>query len=180
MVFFVDRALNYQKKVNQFVDHCYHVIRKEGMVKYLYSKKVIEHFSHPHNAGEMEKPDGIGEVGNPVCGDMMKIMIKVDDQDSLADIKFQTFGCAAAIATSSITTDMAMGKSIREAYTISRQDVADELGGLPAAKMHCSNLASDGLKAAINDYLKRQGREPFGREGDDGEKCETHEEPDHE
>jgi len=141
----------------------------------MYSKKTIEHFSNPHNAGEMETPDGVGEVGNPVCGDMMRIMIKVSN-DRIEDVKFQTFGCAAAIATSSITTDMAMGKSIEEAYQITRQNVADELGGLPAQKMHCSNLASDGLKAAINDYLKKNDRPPLGTEGENKEKYETYDE----
>ena len=141
----------------------------------MYSKKTIEHFSNPHNAGEMENPDGVGEVGNPVCGDMMRIMIKIND-DRIEDIKFQTFGCAAAIATSSVTTDMAMGKTIEDAYQITRQDVADELGGLPAQKMHCSNLASDGLKAAINDYLKKNGRPPLGPEKEDVYECETYNE----
>lgn len=138
----------------------------------MYTKKTIEHFSNPHNSGEMESPDGIGEVGNPVCGDMMRIMIKIND-DYIEDIKFQTFGCAAAIATSSVITDMAVGKTIEEAYQISRQNVADELGGLPAQKMHCSNLASDGLKAAINDYLKKNDRPSFGTEGEEKDKCKT-------
>ena len=141
----------------------------------MYSKKTIEHFSNPHNTGEIENPDGVGEVGNPDCGDMTRIMITVQD-DRIEDIKFQTFGCAAAIATSSVTTDMAMGKTIEEAYQITRQDVADELGGLPAQKMKCSNLASDGLKAAINDYLKKNGRSPLGTEGEDKNKCETYDE----
>nr|MDO8115359.1 Fe-S cluster assembly scaffold protein NifU [Candidatus Sigynarchaeota archaeon] len=145
----------------------------------MYSKKVIAHFTNPHNAGEMQDPDGIGEVGNPTCGDMMRIFIKVEN-DRLKDIKFQTFGCAAAIATSSIMTDMAMGKNIVDAFKITRQNVADELGGLPAAKMHCSNLASDGLKVAINDFLKKKNRPPLGPEGDDAEKCETQEDPDNE
>jgi len=131
-----------------------------------YSKKVIEHFSNPHNSGVIENPDGVGEVGNPVCGDMMRIMIKVKD-NRIEDIKFQTFGCAAAIASSSITTDMVMGKTLDEAYQITRQDVADELGGLPPAKMHCSNLASDGLKTAINDFLKKSGLPPLGPMNDD-------------
>ncbi len=125
----------------------------------MYSDKVIAHFTNPHNAGEIEHPDGVGEVGNPACGDMMRIFIKVED-DRIADVKFKTFGCAAAIATSSMITDMAIGKDLGSAFQITRQDVADELGGLPPAKMHCSNLASDALKAAINDYLHKRQR-PF-------------------
>jgi nitrogen fixation NifU-like protein len=138
----------------------------------MYSKKVIEHFSNPHNAGEIENPDGVGEVGNPVCGDMMTIFIKVNpDDETIENIKFKTFGCAAAIATSSMVTDMARGKTITDAYAISRADVADSLDGLPETKMHCSNLASDGLKAAIDDYLKKQGRPPLGDTGE-GKNCD--------
>ncbi|NIA09938.1 MAG: Fe-S cluster assembly scaffold protein NifU, partial [Nitrospiraceae bacterium] len=110
----------------------------------MYSKKVIEHFRNPRNMGEIKDADGVGEVGNPVCGDMMTIYIKVKD-GKLEDIKFKTFGCAAAIATSSMITELARGKSIEEAMEISRDDVAKELDGLPPIKMHCSNLASDGL-----------------------------------
>jgi nitrogen fixation NifU-like protein len=122
----------------------------------MYSDKVMEHFSDPQNVGEIEDPDGVGEVGNPTCGDVMKITISVDD-DRIADIAFKTLGCAAAIATSSITTEMAKGKSLDEAMDISREKVADELGGLPQSKMHCSNLAADGLHKAIEDYRSRQG-----------------------
>jgi len=121
----------------------------------MYSEKVKQHFMNPHNMGEMEGADGIGVVGNPVCGDVMKIFIKVRD-GRISDISFQTFGCAAAIATSSMITDMAMGKTLEEALKISRGDVADALDGLPKIKMHCSNLAADGLRAAIEDYKKRQ------------------------
>ncbi len=122
-----------------------------------YSKKVMDLFLHPHNAGEIEKPDGVGEVGNPICGDLMRIFIKVKD-DKIAEIKFQTFGCASAIATSSMITDLAKGKTLEEALRITRGDVADELGGLPPIKMHCSNLAADGLHEAIYDYYKRAGK----------------------
>ncbi|MCL7414821.1 MAG: Fe-S cluster assembly scaffold protein NifU [ANME-2 cluster archaeon] len=120
----------------------------------MYSKKVMEHFSNPRNVGEIEDADGVGEVGNPVCGDMMTIYIKVDD-GKLTDVKFKTFGCGAAIATSSMITELAKGKTIEEALEISRDDVADSLDGLPPIKMHCSNLAADGLHAAIEDYQNK-------------------------
>ena len=122
----------------------------------MYSEKVMEHFSNPRNVGEIENPDGVGEVGNPTCGDLMNITIKVQD-GKLSDIKFKTLGCGAAVACSSITTEMAMGKTLGEAKEITRAKVAEELGGLPANKMHCSNLAADGLHAAIDDYQKRKG-----------------------
>jgi len=122
----------------------------------VYTDKVLEHFANPRNLGEVENPDGVGQVGNPVCGDVMKITIKVQD-GRLVDVKFKTLGCAAAIATSSITTEMAKGKTIEEALKITRRQVAEELGGLPAQKMHCSNLAARGLHAAIKDYLSRTG-----------------------
>jgi len=124
----------------------------------MYSKKVMELFQKPHNMGEIQDADGIGQVGNPVCGDLMKIFIKVED-DVITDVKFSTFGCVAAIATSSMITDLAKGKTIQEALKITRQNVADDLGGLPPIKMHCSNLAADGLHEAIYDYLKKSGRE---------------------
>ena len=130
----------------------------------LYSDKVMDHFNNPRNVGVIEDADGIGEVGNPVCGDMMKITIKVDDTDHINDVKFQTLGCGAAIATSSIVTEMAKGLTLEEAVAISKQQVADELGGLPPAKMHCSVLATDGLKVAVDDYLKKHGREPIAGE----------------
>ena len=125
-----------------------------------YSEKVMEHFSNPRNVGVIEDADGVGEVGNPVCGDVMKITIKVAD-DRLTDLRFQTLGCGAAIATSSIVTEMARGLTIQEAVGITKKQVADELDGLPPVKMHCSVLATDGLKRAIDDYLVRQGREPI-------------------
>jgi nitrogen fixation protein NifU and related proteins len=129
----------------------------------LYSDKVMDHFNNPRNVGVIEDADGVGEVGNPVCGDVMKITIKVDD-DEVRDIKFQTLGCGAAIATSSIVTEMARGMKVQDAARITKKQVADELGGLPPAKMHCSVLATDGLKVAIDDYLVRSGREPIGGE----------------
>ena len=115
-----------------------------------YSEKVMEHFANPRNVGEIKDADGIGKVGNPVCGDLMWIYIKVKD-NRLEDVKFKTFGCGAAIATSSMVTEMAKGKTIEEALKITRNDVADALDGLPPIKMHCSNLAADGLHAAIKD-----------------------------
>jgi nitrogen fixation NifU-like protein len=121
----------------------------------MYSEKVMEHFRNPHNMGEIPDADGVGTVGNPVCGDLMTIYIKVKD-NRLEDIKFKTFGCGAAIATSSIITELAKGKTLEEAMKITRGDVADNLGGLPPIKMHCSNLAADGLHAAIQDYLKKR------------------------
>jgi nitrogen fixation NifU-like protein len=122
----------------------------------MYSEKVMEHFRNPHNMGEIPDADGIGTVGNPVCGDLMTIYIKVKD-NRIEDIKFKTFGCGAAIATSSMITELARGKTLEEAMKISRGDVAENLGGLPPIKMHCSNLAADGLHAAIQDYLKKKG-----------------------
>ncbi|MFB0558415.1 MAG: Fe-S cluster assembly scaffold protein NifU [Candidatus Bathyarchaeia archaeon] len=122
----------------------------------MYSEKVLDHFRNPRNVGEIEDADGVGTVGNPVCGDMMSIYIKVED-DRIADIKFKTFGCGAAIATTSMTTELAKGKTLDEAMKITRGDVADELGGLPPIKMHCSNLAADALHEAIKDYMKKKG-----------------------
>jgi nitrogen fixation NifU-like protein len=122
----------------------------------LYSEKVLDHFRNPRNMGEIPDADGVGTVGNPVCGDLMSIYIKVKD-NHIEDIKFKTFGCGAAIATSSMITELARGKTLEEAMKISRGDVADNLGGLPPIKMHCSNLAADGLHAAIQDYLKKRG-----------------------
>ena len=121
----------------------------------MYSEKVMDHFMNPRNVGEMEDADGVGEVGNPTCGDLMKISIQVEN-DVLTDIKFQTFGCGAAIATSSMITELAKGKTLDEALEITRDDVAIELDGLPPIKMHCSNLAADALKAAIEDYRKKR------------------------
>jgi nitrogen fixation NifU-like protein len=121
----------------------------------MYSEKVMEMFRNPKNMGEIENPDGVGRVGNPKCGDLMELYIKVEN-DIITDVKFKTFGCAAAIATSSMITEMAVGKTLDEAMKISRQDVADELEGLPPVKMHCSNLAADALQAAIEDYRKKK------------------------
>jgi nitrogen fixation NifU-like protein len=122
----------------------------------MYSEKVMEHFKNPRNVGEIPDADGVGTVGNPVCGDLMTIYIKVKD-NRLVDIKFKTFGCGSAIATSSMITELAKGKTLEEGLEITRANVADELGGLPAVKMHCSNLAADALHAAIEDYYKKRG-----------------------
>jgi len=121
----------------------------------MYTEKVMDHFTNPRNVGEIENPDGEGTVGNPTCGDMMTIYIKVED-DKIEDIKFKTFGCGAAIATSSMVTELAKGKTIDEAYAITRNDVAEALDGLPKVKMHCSNLAADALQAAIDDYNSKK------------------------
>ncbi len=117
----------------------------------MYSEKVLKHFKDPKNVGEMKDADGMGTVGNPVCGDMMSMYIKVKD-DTIEDISFRTFGCGAAIATSSMTTELAKGKTLDEALNITRNDVAEALDGLPPVKMHCSNLAADALHEAIKNY----------------------------
>lgn len=121
----------------------------------MYSEKVMDHFRTPRNMGEILDADGVGTVGNPVCGDMMNIYIKVKD-DVITDVKFKTFGCGAAIATSSMITELAKGKTLDDALKITRQDVADNLDGLPPVKMHCSNLAADGLHEAIKDYQAKK------------------------
>ena len=120
-------------------------------IQSLYSDEVMDHFRNPRNVGDMEDPDGTGHVGNPVCGDIMELYIKVKD-DIITDARFKTFGCGAAIATSSMVTEIVKGKTIEEALKISNKTVADALGGLPAAKMHCSVLAEEALRSAIDDY----------------------------
>jgi nitrogen fixation NifU-like protein len=121
----------------------------------MYSEKVLDHFKNPRNVGEIKDADAEGTVGNPVCGDMMTMYIKVKD-DKIEDVKFKTFGCGAAIATSSMTTELAKGKTLDEALKITRQDVADALDGLPPVKMHCSNLAADALHEAIKNYKENK------------------------
>ena len=128
-----------------------------------YSKKVMELFTKPHNMGLIKNADGTGEFGNPVCGDIMKIYIKVEEKkgkDYIKDVKFQTYGCASAIATSSMITDLVMGKSIDEAIKVTKKDVADALGGLPPIKYHCSNLAEDAFRNAVRDYYEKSGKKP--------------------
>lgn len=122
-----------------------------------YSEKVMDHFAHPRNVGEMENPDGVGKVGNPVCGDIMNLYLRVKD-GVITDATFKTFGCGAAIATSSMMTELVKGKRVEEALAISNRAVAEALGGLPPIKMHCSVLAEEALKAAIDDYMARQGK----------------------
>ena len=122
-----------------------------------YSKKVMDHFMNPKNVGIIENSDGYGKVGNPVCGDLMEIYIKVKN-DIITDIKFKTFGCGSAIATSSMVTELAKGKHVDDAIKITRNDVANELDGLPPQKMHCSNLAADALQEAIKDYKKKNNK----------------------
>ena len=127
-----------------------------------YSTKVMEHFANPHNVGEIEDADGIGKVGNPICGDIMNMYIKVED-GVIKDVKFKTFGCGAAIATSSIATDLIKGRTIEEALKLTNEAVAEALGGLPRVKMHCSMLAEQAVRNAIDDYLKKttgKGLEP--------------------
>jgi nitrogen fixation NifU-like protein len=124
-----------------------------------YSDKVMDHFMNPRNVGEIPGADGVGTVGNPVCGDMMAFYIKVDDEERLADVKFKTFGCGAAIAVSSMVSEMAIGMTLEEAKKLTNRDVANELDGLPTNKMHCSNLGADALHEAIADYEAR-GRGP--------------------
>jgi len=121
----------------------------------MYTEKVMDHFSNPRNIGEIENADGVGEVGNPVCGDMMSFYINVED-NKIADIKFKTFGCVAAIAVSSMVTEMALGKTLAEAKKITKKSVAESLDGLPKEKMHCSNLGADALARAIEDFEGKQ------------------------
>ncbi|KUO50619.1 MAG: iron-sulfur cluster assembly scaffold protein [Desulfitibacter sp. BRH_c19] len=121
----------------------------------MYTDKVMENFTNPKNVGEIENADGVGQVGNPTCGDIMKMYIKVKD-NIIEDIKFKTFGCGAAIATSSMATELAKGKTIEEAEKLTNKEVAESLGGLPGTKMHCSNLAADALHKAIEDYKSKQ------------------------
>ncbi len=121
-----------------------------------YSEKVMDHFVNPRNMGEIEEADGVGIVGNPVCGDTMKITLKIEE-GRIIDVKFKTFGCGAAIATSSMVTELVKGKTMEEALQVTNKTVAEALDGLPPIKMHCSVLAEEGIKAAIEDYLSRNG-----------------------
>ena len=129
----------------------------------MYSSKVMDHFMNPRNVGVMENPDGVGEVGNPVCGDIMKIFIRVEE-NRIVDAKFMTFGCGAAIASSSMATELIKGKTLEEAWEVSNAAVAEALEGLPPIKMHCSVLAEEGIHKAINDYRVKKGLEPWPEE----------------
>ena len=138
-----------------------------------YSEKVMDHFQNPRNVGELPDADGVGTVGNPICGDVMKMYLKIEN-DIIVDAKFKTFGCGAAISTSSMVTEMVKGKSISEALAITNKAVAEALGGLPAVKMHCSVLAEEALRSALKDYYQKQGRQvPFEDKGHshEGETC---------
>ena len=132
----------------------------------LYNDKVMDHFMNPRNVGEIENPDGTGVYGSPVCGDMMQVTIKVED-DVISDARFKTFGCGSAIASSSMATEMIIGKTIDEALEISNKTIVDELGGLPAVKLHCSVLADHAIKSAIYDYAQKNGKTYAGLEGFD-------------
>lgn len=132
----------------------------------IYNDTVMQHFMNPHNVGEIENADGIGTYGSPVCGDMMQISIKVED-DKIVDAKFKTFGCGSAIASSSIATDMIVGKTIEEALAVTNKQIIDELGGLPPVKVHCSVLADHAIKSAIYDYAQKHGKTYKGLEGFD-------------
>ncbi len=132
----------------------------------MYSEKVMEHFTNPRNVGEIKEADGVGEVGNPRCGDIMKMYLDIEG-DIIKDVKFKTFGCGSAIASSSMVTELIKGKSIKEAMEITNQDVADELGGLPPVKMHCSVLAEQAIKSALLDYSKKSGVKIEGLENFD-------------
>jgi nitrogen fixation NifU-like protein len=138
-----------------------------------YSEKVMDHFTNPRNVGEIPDASGVGTVGNPVCGDVMKMYLKIENE-VIVDIKFKTFGCGAAVATSSMVTEMVKGKTITQALTITNRAVAEALGGLPAKKMHCSVLAEEALRSALKDYYQQQGKEvPFEDKGHahEGETC---------
>lgn len=139
----------------------------------MYNTTVMEHFTNPRNVGELENPDGVGTYGSPVCGDMMQIMIKVEN-DVIVDAKFKTFGCGSAIASSSMATEMILGKTIDEALAISNKQIVDELGGLPAVKVHCSVLADHAIKCAIYDYAEKNGKTYAGLEGFDPNADEDH------
>jgi nitrogen fixation NifU-like protein len=141
----------------------------------MYSEKVLDHFSNPRNVGELADANGVGEVGNAVCGDIMKMYLKVED-GIIKDAKFKTFGCGAAIATSSIATELIRGKTLEEALKLSNRAVVDALDGLPPAKVHCSVLAEQAVRAALSDYYRRQGIDPepiVGKLADDPHHCEN-------
>ncbi|HIH28104.1 MAG TPA: Fe-S cluster assembly scaffold protein NifU [Methanoregulaceae archaeon] len=141
----------------------------------MYSEKVMDHFANPRNVGEIENPDGVGEVGNPVCGDIMRMYLKIED-NRIVDVKFKTFGCGAAIASSSMATELVKGKTLEEAWEISNKAVAEALEGLPPIKMHCSVLAEEAIHTAINDYRVKQGLPPWEEKSphhhEGGEGCE--------
>ncbi len=143
----------------------------------MYSEKVMDHFTNPRNVGEIEDANAVGQVGNPKCGDIMKMYLKInDDTEQIEEVKFKTFGCGAAVATSSMATEMVKGKTIKEALEITNVAVAEALDGLPPVKMHCSNLAQEAIHSAIADYYNRKGIDPTGIVGCNGccEVCHGH------
>lgn len=133
----------------------------------LYNDKVMDHFFNPHNVGEIENPDGSGTYGSPVCGDMMLITLNIDDNEVITDAKFKTYGCGTAVASSSMATDMIIGKTVEEALQLTNEQIIDELGGLPAIKIHCSVLAEHAIKSAIYDYAQKHGKTYKALEGFD-------------
>lgn len=143
----------------------------------LYTEKVMDHFTNPRNVGEIENADGMGEVGNAKCGDIMRIYLKIEN-DVIEEVKFKTFGCGSAIASSSVSTEMIKGKTVEEALALTNKEVVNELGGLPTVKLHCSVLAEQAIKAAIYDYAKKHGKHYAGLEGFNPD--EDHDHHDHE
>lgn len=139
----------------------------------LYSEKVMDHLAHPRNVGQMEDANAVGEVGNMKCGDIMKIYLKIDENEVIQDVKFQTFGCGAAVATSSMATEMIKGKTVEEAMKLTNAAVAEALDGLPPVKVHCSVLAEEAVKSALEDYYKRQGKDPAEYMIPVDERCES-------
>ena len=139
-----------------------------------YSEKVLDHFTHPRNVGEIEDANGVGEVGNAKCGDIMKMYLKIKD-NKIEDVKFETFGCGSAIASSSIATEMIKGRTLEDALALTNQEVVDALGGLPAHKLHCSVLAEQAIKAAVSDYYRRRGIDPTPIVGEIKDADEAHE-----
>lgn len=140
----------------------------------LYSEKVMDHFMHPRNVGEMENPSGVGEVGNAKCGDIMRMYLKIDENDIITDVKFKTYGCGTAIASSSMATELIKGKSINDAINLSNKEVAENLDGLPPIKMHCSVLAEEAIKAALYDYQEKSGHKVKGLENYEPPKEDLH------
>ena len=140
----------------------------------LYSEKVMDHFMHPRNVGEMENPSGVGEVGNAKCGDIMRMYLKIDENDIITDVKFKTYGCGTAIASSSMATELIKGKSLNEAINLSNKEVAENLDGLPPIKMHCSVLAEEAIKAALYDYQEKTGHKVKGLENYEPPKDDLH------
>ena len=138
----------------------------------LYTETVMDHFMHPRNVGSIEEADGVGEVGNAVCGDIMKMYLKIEN-NVITDVKFETFGCGSAIASSSIATEMILGKTIEEALAVTNKQVVEALGGLPAHKLHCSVLAEEAVKAAVKDYYDREGIEYDHSQFPDTENCDS-------